>query len=46
MALLPAAEQLAAVDVIVGVIGVANTAALLKGAETKELQLPLSDITV
>ena len=44
--LVPAAEQVAGVDVIVGVAGVANIAALLNDADAAEVQLPLFEVTV
>ena len=42
---LPADEQLAATEVIVGTVGVDNCAALLKLADANEIQLPLVAIT-
>ena len=44
--LVPAAEQVAGDDVIVGVAGVANIAALLNDADAAEVQLPLFEVTV
>jgi len=44
--LLPAAEQVGGVELIVGVAGVANIAALLNDADAGEVQLPLFEVTV
>ncbi len=43
---LPAEEQLAATEVIVGVADVGNCAALLKLADANEVQPPLVAVTV
>ena len=46
MVALPAAEQLAATDEIVGVAGTVNCAALLNEAETDDIQIPFDAETV
>ena len=46
MVALPAAEQLAATNVIVGIAGTVNCAALLNEAETDDVQLPFDAETV
>ena len=42
----PAAAHVAATEVIVGMAGVANIAALLNVAEATEVQVALPDVTV
>jgi hypothetical protein len=46
MVLVSAAEQLAAVLLIVGTAGVTNCAALLNAADAADVQLPLFAVTV
>ena len=44
--LVPAAEQVAAPEVINGIAGAVNIAALLNGSDANEVQLPFPDVTV
>ena len=44
--LLPSAEQVGGTDVIVGIAGVGNIAALLNEADAVEVQLPFVAVTV
>ena len=46
MLLVPAREQVGAVVFIVGTAGITNTAALLKGADGFDVQVPFPEVTV
>ena len=46
MVLVPADEQLAATDVILGTAGVTNCAALLNEPDATEVQIPFPEVTV
>jgi hypothetical protein len=46
MVLVPAEEQVAATELIDGIAGAVNAAALLNGSDANEVQLPFPAVTV